>query len=244
MKSRIMAILTIMFLAFIPLMASAIEYPTIHAFVTDNANIISSDYEQKITRLAQEIHKNTTVEVAVLTIDTLNGDTIEDYAVKTFEKNGIGKNDKDNGLLIIVAKQEREYRFEVGYGLEGTIPDSMKVTIGDRIIVPNFKNGDYGKGIYESMLVINGLVTKNPEVVSKYSSNSTSTTNDPIGFAIFFTAIIIVIIVIRKSNGGRGGGGHSGGSSGGSYSGGSSHSSDGYSGGGGSSGGGGFGGKY
>ena len=122
--------------------ASAITYPTLSGFVTDNANMIDSSYKEKIIQLAQDIEKESTVEIAVVTIDSLEGESMEMYAVNLFEKWGIGKKDKDNGLLILVAKQEREYRFEVGYGLEGTVTDSMKVNIGDRIIVPNFRNGD------------------------------------------------------------------------------------------------------
>ncbi len=158
----------IIFLLFLPL-ASAVNYPQLRGFVTDNANMIDPAYEEKITQLAQKIEKESTVEIAAVTIESLEGESKEMYAVNLFKQAGIGKKDKDNGLLILVAKKEREYRFEVGYGLEGTITDSMKVNIGDRIIVPNFRNGEYGKGIYESMLIIQGLLQGNEEVKSKYS---------------------------------------------------------------------------
>lgn len=148
--------------------ASAITYPTLNGYVTDNANIITPEYREKITNLADKINKETTVEIAVLTIQSLEGDSPENYALQTFRQNGIGKKDNNNGLLILVAKNDRKYKFEVGYGIEGTIPDAMKVPIGDKIITPNFRNGDYGKGIYESMLAIEGLVTNNTEVLSKY----------------------------------------------------------------------------
>src|SRR3990170_4938034 len=127
--------------------AGAVSYPPVKGFVTDNANIIDQSYEEKITQLAQTIEKESTVEIAVVTVESLEGESIATYAVKLFEQAGIGKKDKDNGLLILVAKNEREYDFEVAYGLEGTITDSMKVNIGDRILLPNFRNGEYGKGI-------------------------------------------------------------------------------------------------
>ena len=131
------------------------------------------------------------------------------YAEELFKQAGIGKKDKDNGLLILVAKQEREYRFEVGYGLEGTITDSMKVNIGDRIIVPNFRNGNYGKGIYESMLVVQELIKGNPEVVSQYSmkqggdsSNIQFNGTDAFAglFIILFILVVIFIIFIAIMN--------------------------------------------
>ncbi|MBU3968249.1 MAG: TPM domain-containing protein [Euryarchaeota archaeon] len=148
--------------------ASAVSYPQLSGYVTDNANMIDQSYEAKITQLAGAIEKESTVEIAVVTIESLEGESMEMYAVKLFEKAGIGKKDKDNGLLIIVAKESHDYRFEVGYGLEGTVTDSMYVNIGERIIKPNFRNGDYGKGIYESMLVVQELLKGNQEVISQY----------------------------------------------------------------------------
>lgn len=222
--------------------ASAVEYPHIEKYVNDYANIIDPEYKDKIQQLAESIDKNTTVEIAVVTIESLEGESPENYANTLFRQAGIGKKDKNNGLLILVAKNDRKYRFEVGYGLEGTITDSYKVPIGTKIIEPNFKQGQYGKGIYESMLVIEGLVTNNSEVVSKYlgsnsGSNSGSDIPDWLIVVIIFVIILIVIVVLIAADGGGGGGSYGGGSSGGG-----SDSGGGF--GGGSSGGGGFGGGW
>ena len=180
--------------------ASAVSYPQHSGFVTDNANMIDQSYNAKITQLAGAIEKESTVEIAVVTIESLEGESMEMYAVKLFENWGIGKKDKDNGLLIIVAKDSHDYRFEVGYGLEGTITDSMKVNIGDRIIVPNFRNGDYGKGIYESLLVVQELVKGNPEVISQYSMKPGGSSPDQSGggsddFALLFIILIVLVFV-------------------------------------------------
>ncbi len=180
--------------------AGAVSYPQLKGFVTDNANMIDQPDETKITQLAQVIEKESTVEIAVVTVESLEGESIEMYAVKLFEKAGIGKKDKDNGLLILVAKNEREYKFEVGYGLEGTITDSMNVNIGDRILLPNFKNGEYGKGIYESMLVVQELLKGNQEVISRYSMKQSG--GGPEGSAVssvdisFLFNILIIIFFI------------------------------------------------
>ena len=222
--------------------AGAVEYPQLTEHLTDNANIIDNEYKQKIIELSENLEKNTTVEIAVLTINSLEGDTPENYALNVFRKSGVGKKDKNNGLLILVAKEDRKYRFEVGYGLEGTIPDAMKVPIGDKIITPNFKNGDYGKGIYESMLVIEGLVTNNTEVVSKYLDSGSSNVPEWLIILIIIIIIIIVITLLVVTDGG-GGGGYSGGWGGGGSSGGNSGDHGGGFGGG-SSGGGGFGGRW
>lgn len=253
--------------------ASAISYPQHSGFVTDNANMIDQSYKEKITQLAGAIEKESTVEIAVVTIESLEGESMEMYAVKLFENWGIGKRDNDNGLLIIVAKDSHDYRFEVGYGLEGTITDSMKVNIGDRIIVPNFKNGDYGKGIYESMLVVQELIKGNPEVVSKYSMNQGSSDDFASLFIILIILVFVFIIFISIMNtrysrdtsgrrrydsgipapgigwgwggGGLGGGRIGGGGFGGGFGGGGGGFGGGFGGfGGGRSGGGGFGGKW
>ncbi len=175
--------------------AGAVDYRQL--IVVDNANIIEPVYKDKIKQLALNIEKETTVEIVLVTVEALDGESIDTYAEKLFREAGIGKKDKDNGLLILVAEQEREFRFEVGYGLEGTITDSMKVNIGDRIIVPNFMNGEYGKGIYESMVVIEGLVKGNEEVISRYSMEQNGTgAAIPYIFSIIFIIVILFIIFV------------------------------------------------
>lgn len=240
MKKCILILLIL--LLFSPI-ASSVDYPQLRDFVTDNANMIDPAYANNIAQLAAKIEKETTVEIAVVTIESLEGEPKETYAVKLFEQAGIGKKDKDNGLLILVSKQEREYRFEVGYGLEGTITDSMKVNIGDRIIVPNFKTGEYGKGIYESMLVIEELLKGNEEVISKYSMSQTQNQELPAWIQFVFFGFFIIFALLssmgrRRNSGGyyAGSGGFGGGFGGGGFGGGGF--------GGGGSGGGGFGGKW
>lgn len=231
--------------------ASGASYPQLTGFVTDNANMIDSSYEAQITAMAKQIEEKTTVEIAVVTVESFEGESKEMYAVNLFQQAGIGKADKDNGLLILVSKQDREYRFEVGYGLEGVITDSMKVNIGDRIIVPNFRNEDYGKGIYESIVVIEGLIEGNEEVISRYSMKPTGQSNDggSIWSFLFFALILALFILLpRKGRRGRGSmGGIYIGGFGGGFGGGMSGSGGfgGFGGfGGGMSGGGGFGGSW
>ena len=239
-KLSVISILLILLCA-LPAVA-AVDYPQLTGFVTDEADMIDPVYETKITELAERIEEATTVEIAIVTVDSLEGESKEMYAVKLFEQAGIGKKDKDNGLLVLVAKQEQKYRFEVGYELEGVITDSMKVNIGDRIIVPHFRNGEYGKGIYEAMLVIEGLLEGDEEVISEYSMNDQEDTSIGwVGVLIFFI-IIIAILTLVSAGPGRGGrrhvyyggvGGFGGGMSGGGFSGGFGGFGGGISGGGG-----------
>lgn len=199
-------ILIILLILLIP-STLAVTYPTLTDFVTDNADIISPEYEQQISELAKQIEQETSVEIAIVTVKSLEGISKEDYAIELAEKNGIGKEDIDNGLLILVALDEREYRVEVGYGLEGLIPDSSKVTIGTRILEPNFKQGEFGKGIYESLLVMQGLVKGEEEVLSEYKSTYTNRQGSSIRlwfYIIFFALFFFGGIFGRRKGRGRG----------------------------------------
>src|SRR3972149_2780902 len=108
-------------LAFSILFSSAYaqEIPTLTPYVTDLANVIDSSYETMINDYASQLEATTTAEIAVLTVDSTLPLSIDQYAVEVFEENGIGQADKDNGVLVVVAIQDRQWRLEIGYGVEG-----------------------------------------------------------------------------------------------------------------------------
>jgi uncharacterized protein len=142
----------LLFLIFIPL-ANAVEYPSPTGYVNDFANILSPGDIARLNNEITAIEKATTVEIAIVMVDSLQGVSVEEYAVKLFEKWGIGKKGTDNGLLILVSKNDREYRIETGYGLEGTITDARANRIGREILEPNFKKGEYGNGLYSALVL-------------------------------------------------------------------------------------------
>ena len=158
---------TLIFILSISLVSSQ-NYPKLRNFVTDNANIIDDVSEAQLISLAQQIEQTTTVELAIVTVKSLENIDIETYAVELFEKAGIGKKDIDNGLLILIAPTERLYRIEVGFGLEGTITDLDSRQIGVKALEPFFKNGEFGKGLVQATLIINEFVANNEEVVSQF----------------------------------------------------------------------------
>jgi len=180
---------------------SAVEYPRLSGFVSDNADMFSPEWEAKITALAREIEKNTTAEFAVVTVSSLDGLSIEQYAVELFEREGIGKKDKDNGLLILIAEQDRAYRVEVGYGLEAYITDSLKVSVGRDIMEYNFKQGEFGRGVFEAMDAMYGLILDNPDVLSKYQMQySNAGEENPLFNFLFF---IFVLYLFSRLSGGH-----------------------------------------
>ncbi len=119
--------------------------PDFVGYVNDIEGTIQNkdELEAKISAFEKE----TTIEIAVLTTPDFDDTYIEDYAIKVFEKWGIGKKEKDNGVLIIVSKEKRESRIEVGYGLEGVLTDGLTGRIQDVAMIPSFREENYSEGI-------------------------------------------------------------------------------------------------
>ncbi|MCK4589847.1 MAG: TPM domain-containing protein [Nanoarchaeota archaeon] len=177
-------------------LVSAVDYPKPLGYVSDYGEVISPEYKAQIEALAGQIEQETTAEIAVLTVESLGGLDRETYAVEVFEEWGIGKEDVDNGLLILVAVEEREWRIEVGYGLEGLITDAMAGRVGRNRLVPNFQAGDYGKGIYEALVDINAVISGEEEVISKYSSDDFESKSEwDYIYLIFIIALVVGGIV-------------------------------------------------
>lgn len=122
--------------------------------VNDYANVISLETKNQLEELLRIFAASTTNEIAVVTIPDLEGDTIEHYAVTLFEKWKIGNAKNDNGVLLLVSVNDRKLRIEVGYGLEGALPDILAKDIIETKITPSFKEGNYSLGILEGVRAI------------------------------------------------------------------------------------------
>jgi uncharacterized protein len=142
--------------------ASTPEPPlTPRDYVVDLAGIIRGDAAARMNAVLRELEQKTTAQVLVLTIQSLDGQGIDDFALKTKEKWKLGQKGKDNGVLIVVSVKERKYRLEIGYGLEGVLPDSLVGAIGREYFVPYFRQGDYSTGIFAgAMAVVNTIATQ------------------------------------------------------------------------------------
>jgi len=123
-------------------------YPDYSGFVNDFAGVIDSATSQKLESLCRALEKKTSAELAIATVRTVAPLDSKEYAVKLFEKWKIGKKGKDNGILMLLAMEERRVEVEVGYGLEGVINDAKAGEILDRYVVPFFKQGKFGEGLY------------------------------------------------------------------------------------------------
>ena len=134
-------------LPLIPATAHAQVLPKPGSYVSDFARVIDPSSLQRLERLCQELETKTGTQLAVVTIESLKGEPIEDFAVKLFEQWGIGKKDKANGLLLLIAVQDRKSKIEVGYGLEPVITDGISGEIL-RSLRPYFRANQYGDGLY------------------------------------------------------------------------------------------------
>ena len=129
-------------------------------FVSDYAEIISEENEIRLNNLIKRFEKATGIEIAVVTLESIGDLSIEEAAVKIFEKWGIGKKGKDNGILVILALKERKVRIEVGYGLEGIITDSLAGSILDSYGIPYFSKNQFDEGFYKIVSAIIFYISK------------------------------------------------------------------------------------
>jgi uncharacterized protein len=153
MKSTsIFFLLLLMLLTDFDLFAAEIPYLT--GRVTDNAEILSETTRQSLTESLKRHEDQTSNQIAILTVLTINGESIEDYAVKVFEAWELGLKARDNGILIVVVPNDRSMRIEVGYGLEATLTDAVAGRIIQFAMTPKFKNGDYDGGITDGVRTV------------------------------------------------------------------------------------------
>ena len=127
--------------------AIAYNFPPLSGRVVDQANLLSATAEAELSAKLAAHEQKTTNQVVVVTLNSLEGGAIEEYGVELGRHWGIGQKEKDNGVLLLVAPNERRMRIEVGYGLEGTLTDAISSVIIDRRLRPAFRAGDYEAGI-------------------------------------------------------------------------------------------------
>lgn len=124
-----------------------IEVPYLTGRVNDYAGILSPDAEGRLESRLEALENSHGAQVVVLTVPTLDGEPIEDFGIRVGEAWKIGRGEVDDGVILIVASQDRRMRIEVGYGLEANIPDAYARRILDNILTPRFRAGDFDGGV-------------------------------------------------------------------------------------------------
>ncbi len=230
-----------------------IEIPKIIDPVTDITNTIDRDDYVQLRKQIVRFEDSTSNQIVVLIIPTLGENDIREFGIKTLEQNKIGQKGNDNGILLLIAKNDRKVSIEVGYGLEGVLTDAICEQIIRNEMLPEFKDGNYTKGISAAIQTMM-LATKGEYTAEKKNENNSGWFGVVIVFAVILVAVFgaargrqygVTSSGYRRHNdwwGGGFGGGLGGGGGFGSFGGSGGGSS--WSGGGGSFGGGGASGSW
>jgi uncharacterized protein len=251
LRFRLFILLFLILVSFAPPITAVVRVPSQPPnYVVDLAGIIDSNAEASLNSYLKELELKTSAQVVVLTVTSLDGESIENFSINlAHDQWKLGQKGKDNGLLLLVAIKDRKYRFEVGYGLEAILPDSLVGSIGRQYLVPYFKKGDFSNGILTSTLAVINIIATNADVtlsdlprveVRRNYSNEGATKLSPIGklFSLLFLVAMIYffikhprlaffLLMMTMMGGGRrsgwsGGGGFGGGGGGGFGGGGAS----------------------
>lgn len=218
---------------------SKIPIPTVqeNVYVYDQDDIIDEETEQKLNALLVKVESETTAEIAVVTVDSLLDMEIEDYSYELANTLGIGKADEDNGILLLISRNDEKVRLEIGSGLEGCLPDSKCGRILDNYFVPYREEDKYSEATYKTIQAIVSVVADEYEVTIDGSDEAIAKEfkqqEEEHSKKVLILIIIIVVLIIlffvcdftffdgtlssvifaggSSSSGGFGGGGFSGG---------------------------------
>ncbi len=171
--------------------------------VNDFAKILSSNENNLLEKKLSSFNDSTSTQIAVVTIASLEGYDIASYSIELAGKWGIGRKGKDNGILVLIALQEKEARIEVGYGLEEFIPDITAKRIIERDLIPKFKNANYYEGLDNTTDTIIGLLS------GKFKPEDLNTNNSKSKIKLIILIVCIILFFIffssrNKFNSGRG----------------------------------------
>lgn len=230
--------------------------PAPRGLINDFADIIPPAYEEQMNSLAHEVLEKADAALTVVTVKDIGGADIDEFTNRLYERWGVGKKGEDRGAMILVALKERRIRIEVGYGLEGVIPDGLAGQIRDQAIVPYLKKDEFGPGLFNGLSALAGIIAKDrgielagkPAVPQEITSKRGRTAYGmfPFLFLLFIFFLLfrsgrlgigsfLLLMLLGGGRGGVRGGGGTGGFSGG-FGGGFGGFGGGMSGGGGASG--------
>ncbi len=205
-KSKFIILLVLIIMIFISTPAYGIVSKTSEFYVNDSANLLSSDTENYIINMNKALEEKTGAQIVVVTVKNLEGMSIEEYATELFREYGIGDKEKNNGVLLLCALEERQFRIEVGYGLEGVLTDGKTGRIQDEYIIPYLQSNNFNDGIR------NGFNAVLKEVENEYgitidgseegnnlgNSTNSRTIYSRTSYIVWIIIILIMIFFARR----------------------------------------------
>lgn len=183
----------------------AVVKPSYNFYVNDYANLLSSETEDYIMSINQNLNAQTKAQVVVVTVENLEGNSLEEYATELFRSFGIGDETLNNGVLILIALEERQSRIEVGYGLEGALNDAKTGRIQDDYMIPYLRENNWDDGIKNGFTAIVNEIEKEYNI-SVGTENLPVAENQESSFLSFYIVItfllteIVRIITFKKNN--------------------------------------------
>lgn len=180
----------------------AADIPIINSYITDNAGILSPNAKSQLENELRDLEKETNgVQFIIYIENELPKDhSLEEYTLKIAEANKIGKKGNDNGILLYIAVNDREYRWETGYGAESTLNSALLGRISREYMVPNFKAGDYEAGILQAVDVVKRILlgSNDPDIVALRNERTISESSFIFGFILIIFIFLILFSAFRK----------------------------------------------
>lgn len=195
-------IFTALFL-YAALSVPALVPPAMNGPVNDYAGLLDSAEKRQLTDFLTNLSDTKGIQIAVLTLPSLEGDDLERFSIRTVEQWKLGKKGEDNGALLLIAVAEKKIRIEVGYGLESTLTDMQSGSIIRNIIAPAFRSGNYGKGIIGAVQTMANLAAGDvgdidESYASEISDDDPAAASRPSAFVLFLFFVFMMIAMNRR----------------------------------------------
>lgn len=183
------------------------DTPAPQGRISDFAHVIGNVDRARIEQAMLEVERRTGAQIGVATVRSLKGVPIEDFAVRAFQKWGVGRKGRDNGVLVVLAVEEGAVRIEVGYGLEGALPDALCSEINRKVMIPRFKQGDFAGGLADGVERIAQIIAEKEPAgarsprLSDYATPSLALAGVA-ALAVLAVALGVRALVLRRRSGG------------------------------------------
>ena len=188
-------IIVLCFFIFYNFNSFSLAVPSLSGPVVDKAGILSRSEFEKIENFLLDLNNRSQIQIAVLIIPSLEGESIEDYSMQVAEKWKLGDKEKDSGALLVVAVKDKKLRIEVGYGLEENLTDSRSGQIIRNFIAPQFRSGNYGEGIYDGIKAMAAYASEDESLLKEIA---VSDEDDEGGFPHILLFLIFAYLMISK----------------------------------------------
>ncbi len=174
--------------------SSALEVPYLAGRVNDLGALLSPDAEARIEQQLAALEQDTGAQAAVLTVPSLEGDPLEDFSLRVVDTWKLGREGADDGVLLVIARQERQVRIEVGYGLEATLTDVGSKRILSNLVTPRFREGDFDGGVEAAVGAIAGAVRGQEDAIPLAATGGGDSAATPLGAKLAFVGIFVLVI--------------------------------------------------